>query len=523
MTETCQYSLLTDPLLRVRNADGERCGATLPGILSGLVGGEIVSFEALQPHQRQAWHSFLVQLAAIALARTDTGELPEDAGRWAEMLLELTGGEEAPWCLVVPDVSRPAFMQSPVPEGSLEEAGYKSDVGTPDDIDMLVTSKNHDVKMRRVTHPRPEHWIYSLVTLQTQEGFLGRGNYGIVRMNGGFGNRPMVGMVPGLEWSVRFARDVGILVSARGHLVENYGYASEGPALLWLIPWDGAKSSGIPLEECDPLFIEICRRLRFDATGEGLRCCRANTKAARVAAPDDLDGVTGDPWTPVNKSESKALTVAAGGFSYRLLKDILLSGEYVASPAMDKDGLEEDGGFLVATTLVRGQGKTEGFHHRVVPVPAKAARIFGEPSRREKLALRAQQRVEVAATVQRNVLYPALRALLSAGSDEQVDSARLRRWTDAFDAAIDDVFFDDLWDAIDRPPQQARRRWEERLHRFARQQLENAIGACPLPSIRRYRAISTAESIFHGAARNQLTELFEDTEQEEEHEPIAGC
>jgi CRISPR system Cascade subunit CasA len=518
---------LTDPLLRVRKADGQHCGATLPGILSGLVRGEIVSFEALQPHQRQAWHSFLVQLAAIALARTEPDELPEDAGRWADMLLDLTGGEEAPWCLVVPDVSRPAFMQSPVLEKSLEEAGYTSIVRTPDELDVLITSRNHDIKLHRIDEASPEYWIYSLITHQTLGFYSAAGSraryYHIIRVNSSFGNRPFVGMSPTLEWSGHFLRDLSLIVAARQRLIEEHGYDPEGPSLLWLAPWDGRKSSSLPWQSLDPLFIEVCHRIRICHCEGRLVATRAGTKVPRIAAPNDLQGVTGDPWTPVNKTESKALTVGAGGFSYRLLKDILLSGEYVASPAMDKDGLEENGGFLVATALVRGQGKTEGFHHRVVPVPAKAARIFGEPSRREKLALRAEQRVEVAAIVQRNVLYPALRALLSAGSDEQVDSGRLRRWTDAFDAAVDDVFFEDLWEAIDLPPEQARRRWEQRLHRFARQQLEDAIGACPLPSIRRYRAISTAESIFHGAVRNNLTELFEDTEQEEEHEPVAGC
>jgi CRISPR system Cascade subunit CasA len=56
-------------------------------------------------------------------------------------LLKLADGSEAAWHLVVDDVSQPAFMQPPVPEGSLEEAKYSSDIQTPDELDMLVTSK----------------------------------------------------------------------------------------------------------------------------------------------------------------------------------------------------------------------------------------------------------------------------------------------------------------------------------------------------------------------------------------------
>jgi len=192
MVDNCRYSLLNEPLFSVHTQENEKLNLSLPEILERLTSDEVTSFDALQPHQRQAWYSFLVQLATIALARNGEARLVTSASRWRELLLHLTKGKEQPWCLIVDDISQPAFMQSPVPEGTLEKAKYKADVTTPDDLDMLVTSKNHDVKMHRITRPKIEHWIYALVTLQTMEGFLGQGNYGIARMNGGFGNRPLV-------------------------------------------------------------------------------------------------------------------------------------------------------------------------------------------------------------------------------------------------------------------------------------------------------------------------------------------
>jgi len=71
------HSLLDDPLLRTRRPDDTVSGRTLPEILNQLSQDNIRSFEALQAHQKQAWHSFLVQLAAMAVAR-ETGGTPPD-------------------------------------------------------------------------------------------------------------------------------------------------------------------------------------------------------------------------------------------------------------------------------------------------------------------------------------------------------------------------------------------------------------------------------------------------------------
>jgi len=175
--------------------------------------------------------------------------------------------------------------------------------------------------MRRA---EPEHWIYALVSLQTQEGFLGAGNYGVSRMNGGFASRPGLGIDPGRGPGARFVRDVRRLVAARDDIVRHYGYRSRGGlALLWLEPWDG--TSSLPSARLDPFYVEICRRVRLVAGGDGrLAALAAGSKAARVEAKL-LKGDTGDPWTPCvpDKEGYKALTLYAGGFSYRRLVPLL--------------------------------------------------------------------------------------------------------------------------------------------------------------------------------------------------------
>ena len=136
---------------------------------------------------------FLVQLAALALHRAGARELPRTEEGWACSLRGLTHEfpEDEPWCLVVDDERKPAFMQPPVP------IGVKwTPVSTPDALDLLITSRNHDLKQAVARQAEAEDWILALVSLQTCEGFGGAKNYGIVRMNGGSSSRSMLGLTP---------------------------------------------------------------------------------------------------------------------------------------------------------------------------------------------------------------------------------------------------------------------------------------------------------------------------------------
>ena len=502
------HSLLDDPLLRIRLPDNTVQGASLPQILHRLTQDNLLSFEALQAHQQQPWHSFLVQLAAMTTAREADGAPPSNADEWRDALLSLADGDDAAWDLVVADVSRPAFLQSPVPEGTLDDAGYKADVPTPDQLDVLITSKSHDVKARRIRHAEPEHWIYALVTLQTMEGFLGRGNYGVVRMNGGFGNRPLVGLSPDLSWGEHFRRDVDVLLSERDALSERY--TLDGPALLWTRPWDGAKDSAIPLDACDPYFLEVCRRIRFQDDDGDLVCWRANTKGQRVDAPDSLNGDTGDPWTPIEKSSGKALTLPGEGFTYDRLQDIVFEGEYAPPPALQFRDSDDGHMYVVARALVRGQGKTEGLHHRIVPVPNDALANLRKKSEREQLAQRAQNRVERVQEVQRSVLYPAIGTLLGGGDTEAIDFEDVAPWLDAFDRTVDARFFEALWASVDMSDHEAREHWASLLWEEAQTQFDDAEDHAPSSSTRYWRARSSARTIFHGAARNTLKYAFSD-------------
>lgn len=494
------YSLLDEPVITVRYQHGETKATNLPGILVGLLDNTITSFEALQPHQQQAWYSFVVQLAAMAVARENNGDIPTQPDIWKKLLVNLADGSEAAWHLVVDDVSQPAFMQPPVPEGSLEKAKYSSDIQTPDELDMLVTSKNHDLKGSRILRPNPEHWLFALLTLQSMDGIMGRGNYGIVRMNSGYGNRPFLGVTPDLSWSSRFNRDLRVLLDNRDDMFSTY--KSNGYSLLWVPHWDGGKKSGIQLFECDPYFLEICRRIRFKKTDGEILCFKTNTEASRITAPDDLNGITNDPWTPIRKKDAKTLTIGdQSGFTYDRIQELILGNKFKKPIALEFHD-EKNGAYFLARCMVRGQGKTYGLHRRIIPITSGVVKILQTKSDKELFAKRAHERVELASKVQTQILNPSLRILMSNGENQKVEPKKIRVWTNRFDQEIDRLFFESLWDSVEMEPEEATSEWENILYEEAEKIFKEAERSTPIAQLRRLRAISNARSKFYFQAHN---------------------
>jgi len=239
--------MLTDCLFVIETRTGV-VKTTLPEALARLCDGSLVGFEGLAAHQRHAWDLFLYQIAALALVRSGEAEAAEDdaawrrladAAEWKQRLAALTPDcADTAWSLVVNDLTRPAFLQPPIGTGTLN--GYTIAGRTPDEIDVLVTAKGHDVKVARAGASERLHWLFAVVTLQTLQGYSGRGNFGIARMNGGFASRPFVMLTPGRDLPVRFRRGVQSALVARQKALDtdDYYYREDGLALLWLKTWD---------------------------------------------------------------------------------------------------------------------------------------------------------------------------------------------------------------------------------------------------------------------------------------------
>jgi len=328
------YDLLTEPLIGVRTAQGET-RLSLPELLAKLSAGEVEGYTGLRAHQADPWHVFLVQLAASIQARRPTETLPTDPAYWREGLLDLAEGIPEAWQMVVEDVTKPAFMQHPWKSWESEAADYgvKTSRGrstfepkatTPDELDVLVTAKNHDVKMARLGPDAVEAWLYALLLLQTTSGFLGQGNYGIVRMNCGFASRPVVAWARSLHPSQRFCDDVHALRTLREATCRALGYADRGVVLSWLARWNRAEHQW-QMGQLEPWFIEAARPIRLvGQIDSGLLALGATSKARQIGPKTIDNGDVGDPWIPINVGDKKkgrsALTLSEDGFTPQRLR-----------------------------------------------------------------------------------------------------------------------------------------------------------------------------------------------------------
>lgn len=331
------HDLLTDPLIGVCTPQGHQ-RLNLPELLAALSAGRVEGYTGLRAHQADPWHVFLVQLAASIQARCPTDRLPTDPGYWRDGLLDLAEGMETAWHLVVEDVAKPAFLQHPWKSWEAEAADYgitcrrgqiiyDPKAQTPDELDVLVTSKNHDVKMARMDAQAVEGWLYALLLLQTTSGFLGQGNYGILRMNGGFGSRAIVSWTRSLNPSERFRDETTEIQQLRAEVLRQFGYTSRGVVLTWLKCWDRSTHQ-FHMKELEPWFVEAARPVRLikDDSGEIL-ALGATSKARQIGPKSIENGDVGDPWTPLNVQDKKkvrsALTLSAEGFTPQRLTDLL--------------------------------------------------------------------------------------------------------------------------------------------------------------------------------------------------------
>lgn len=508
-----QFSLLTEPIIRYRRAsDSETVKASLPELFVALAADEVRDYPALRPHQRHPWHAFLVQLAAIALHKAERTAVFETAQEWRDALLALTPDDPdgAAWCLVSPP-DRPAVLQAAVVGGSISE--WKSEASAADEIDMLVTSKNHDLKGSRAHRAQPEDWLFALLSLQTQEGFLGSGNYGISRMNGGFASKPGVGVaavgLPGARWE----RDIAALLGRRNRTVEAHGFQDDGGlALIWLAPWDGLTS--LSFAKLDPFYIEICRRIRLRYVDGKIMSVSTGSKAARIAAKE-LNGFTGDAWTPVEytidkqgETIGKALTISSSGFNYKLVSDLMFSGKYLP-PIAHNLNQPVSGGSLIFITqgITRGQGKTEGYHERRVPISPKVRGLLLS-NQKVQLERISGQRIAAIGDV-RSLLRYALVVLFENGDVKDIrqagkaHEAKVRKFSAPFEGIEDARFFADLNEEMEAADPGAQRlQWLLGLVERAEAILKTAFDAGPRSGIQKYRAQSAALSRFHGGLRS---------------------
>ena len=504
-------NLLTDCLIRFIGRDGTVGRASLPGVFGLLGRDEVASFPALRPHQRHAWHAFLVQLGSLALLRAELTEMPESEEAWRDLLRALAPEHETAWYLVA-DFDCPALLQAPLPGGVASDLRTRIDCA--DALDMLVTSRNHDVKAAVMAVSQPDDWVFALVTLQTMEGFLGAGNYGVSRMNGGFSNRPALSIVPAGGPGRAVQRDIRHLLALRGAPARsNPAAGPDALALVWLAPWDGATS--LAWSSLHPLYIEICRRVRLVCQDGQITALAGGSRAARIAGVPD-GGVTGDPWTPIRPDKGggmKALTVDSTGFSYRPLLRLLFPVDGEPAPLQQPSPADDPAGLTVlARALVRGQGKTEGLYERRVRISRKQR--TGLTTGSTDLAGAAAREREQLAGEMAGALRFALMALFQNGRAEvnvrhEPTARRAKPFLDQYERLIDQTFFDDLFEEAEaeagEPRAAVRTAWVKGLLAHARRVLEDADQAAARATNLSFRArVRAQDALRRSATRKPL-------------------
>lgn len=515
-------NLLTDPVFRVDTPEGPET-MSLPALLVALGADRVDGLPGLQRHQEDPFHIFTCYLAAAVLARERRDDARQDAAFWREGICRLTGNaDDCAWTLLVEDVTKPAFMQPPVPKaltGKFNKSNPKAK--TPDELDILQTAKNHDVKTRREGGPEPDEWVFALVSLQTTTGQMGRGNYGIARMNSGTGSRTCVGLVYETSPGGRWARDVSRLLAGRAELLAGpWGYEPDGHVVTWSVPWD--LETPLPLSALDPFFIEVARAVRLARAGSTLVALSTGTAGNRISAKP-LKGVLGDPWTVlVADAEDgwKAWTVRPPVFSPANLRDLLFGDGFKAPLMMQPDfGREADRCYLRGSVLASdGMGKTNGYHEIMMPIPGPAARrLFSPGPERDRLAARSKEAIEAAGRMQNRVLKPAVLVLLEGGPEQvkwEKDQREIGDWWEltqgAFSGAWTAEYFPWLWGTVDETDDEAARlKWLRTVHHVGRQVLADALARFPEHAGRRYRARAAAERVFVGSLFKQFPELKE--------------
>ena len=395
-------------------------------------------------------------------------------------------------------------MQRPAPAGL---QAYRNRRETPDDLDRLITPRNHDLKRSVAVNSAPDDWVFTLIDVQTMAGFLGGGHYGIARMNGWYSAPAVPRARPGWRRPRRtpqLTTCVGCWRPAATCSVANPFEPDHGLALLWLHPWDGEQA--LDLQSLDPYFIEICRRIRLQATGTGLVARTALSSKPRIDAKA-LRGDVGDFWTPVRVEDggSRAFSLSAAGFRFDRLAALLL--DFRQPPAMNVDPGGSPDWRLVARGVAGGQGKTHGYHERTdIVLAAETVEALRGSGRRDDLAELAEAQGREVSEVVMALRYGVAVACNAGGAPDMRRAAeRTRAYERRLIAMADARFFPALQARFltrdRRSAVSLRLSFAQRLVRGAERLLDEAAASVPCPAIYRLRARTQAARAFRRRLR----------------------
>jgi CRISPR system Cascade subunit CasA len=239
------------------------------------------------------------------------------------------------------------------------------------------------------------------------------------------------------------------------------------------------------------------------------------TKTTRIAAKE-LKGNLADPWIPIRETESAAYNKRP---TYRAARSVLFpfdqDPDRFRPPLLLQRHPPDQGHELAARfrVLVRGQGKTEGYFDRLIPIPQEVESFIFD-STDDSPARLAQAFVELAATARNSVLKPALLRYMQAAKDkisfkqpETNDWAQT--WANRLEDIVDETFFPTLWESLpilERAEQvDAQIPWRKQLREAVQAIFDEAVDSLPVIDALEYKARANAEGKLYYGLRKHLS------------------
>jgi CRISPR system Cascade subunit CasA len=176
---------------------------------------------------------------------------------------------------------------------------------------------------------------------------------------------------------------------------------------------------------------------------------------------------------------------------------------------------------LVAEAICRGQGKTEGYHQRRIPIPKSAFHgIVSDQSAASRLASRRAVSLGEIRMAFRSGLFVLFQGATNRKSEYEAAKRLAEPWLERFERAADQSFFDELWDeagASESAREDIYMRWLKAQLSFAYGLLSEAFFAFPYPAARRYCARAQAGIAFRAKlSRSALLHQHFDWQNSEE-------
>ncbi|MCS4054095.1 hypothetical protein [Salinibacter ruber] len=424
MTNTDSDLTVLDPVFVV---DGQK--RSLPWILHALEDGQRVRFDHLRPHQKHAWHLFLVRTAAM-LGPT---------GSWKERLQ----AEGDIWD-VYPDPGECGFFQ---PVGDIEDDGYKKTTYIEQRDTIKINGCNHRYKGHSAG--ALDSFLYTLVSSQTINKMDGAHSRPSLRMSDTFGDRAYISKVPGLSWPERFSSDVEFARSQHG--------SDTGAYFLWSKAF---QDQDVDWDDCHPLLADSSLQIRLK---EGRMYYNPTWDWPLSTSSKKLGSVPADLWQPIDKNAGELKNTQSSGFEYNLVREYLVGDNYKI-PAIHDQTLTGTVYFVARTVAGRlNESGSAGIHHRTVEIPSDEEVLFSED-----FGQRSREYVERAGEVKKAFAAAAAAFfdVQSVGdSRENSFPGRATHYYTQLDEAIDQEFFPHLFDRFGEEGQAAE--WKSHVQSLA--------------------------------------------------------